>query len=207
MTELIKAENLRRATAGLQNGESSMDTDVRVTNWRAIESLRAGVPNRDSVRALGSSQPAVEDRFEEMLTAVRQGFMAGKGAEGVLFAGDFGSGKSHLLEYLQHRALENGFVCSKVVISRETPFFDTGRIYDAAIQSAKLPKWSGNLLSAISSNLKFDSSEYEDFKRWAFDSESPLNSRFPASMHLFQQCAGGRYPEISDRILQFWAGV
>ena len=188
-------------------GEPSLDTDIRVTNWRAIEALRAGVPNRDAVRALGSSQPAVEDRFEEMLTAVRQGFMTGKGAEGVLFAGDFGSGKSHLLEYLQHVALENSFVCSKVVISRETPFYDTGRIYDAAIQSAKVPKWSGNLLSAISSNLEFDSPEYGNFERWAFHSESPLNSRFAASMYVFQQCASGRYPEISDRILQFWGGV
>ena len=184
-----------------------MDTDIRVTNWRAIEALRAGVPNRDAVRVLGSSQPAVEDRFEEMLTAVRPGFIAGKGAEGVLFAGDFGSGKSHLLEYLQHVALENSFVCSKVVISRETPFYDTGRIYDAAIQSAKVPNWSGDLLSAITSNLEFDSPEYDDFERWAFDPESPLNSRFSASMYLFQQCAGGRYPEISDRILQFGGGV
>ena len=74
-----------------------MATAIRVANWRAIEALRAGVPNRDAVRALGSSQPAVEDRFEETLTAVRQGFENGRGAEGVLFAGDFGSGKSHLL--------------------------------------------------------------------------------------------------------------
>ena len=93
-----------------------MDTAIRVTNWRAIEALRAGVPNRDAVRALGSSQPVVEGHFEEMLSAVGQGLEVGKGVEGVLFAGDFGSGKSHLLEYLQHVALEKGFVCSKVVI-------------------------------------------------------------------------------------------
>ncbi len=184
-----------------------MDTAVRVTNWRAIEALRAGVPNRDAVRELGSSQPAVEDRFEETLTAVRQGFETGKGAEGVLFAGDFGSGKSHLLEYLQHVALENGFVCSKVVISRETPLYDAGRIYEAAIQSAKVPEWSGNILSAIAKNLEFDSPEYDDFERWAFDGSTSPNSRFAASLYIFQQGAGGRYPEISDRILQFWGGV
>ncbi len=184
-----------------------MDTAVRVTNWRAIEALRAGVPNRDAVRALGSSQPAVEDRFEEMLTAVGQGFETGKGAEGVLFAGDFGSGKSHLLEYLQHVALEKGFVCSKVVISRETPLYDSGRIYEAAIQAAKVPEWSGNILSAIAKNLEFDSPEYDDFERWVFDPNASPNSRFAASLYIFQQGAGGRYPEISDRILQFWGGV
>ena len=184
-----------------------MATAIRVANWRAIEALRAGVPNRDAVRALGSSQPAVEDRFEETLTAVRQGFENGRGAEGVLFAGDFGSGKSHLLEYLQHVALEKGFVCSKVVISRETPLYDAVRIYDAAIQSAKVPEWSGNILSAIAKNLEFESPEYDDFKRWAFDPNTSPNSRFAASMYIFQQGAGGRYPEISDRILQFWGGV
>ena len=184
-----------------------MGTAIRVTNWRAIEALRAGVPNRDAVRALGSSQPAVESRFKEMLSEVRQGFEAGKGVEGVLFAGDFGSGKSHLLEYLQHVALENGFACSKVIISRETPLYDAGRIYDAAIQAAKVPEWSGNILSAIAKNLEFDSPEYADFKQWAFDPSTSPNSRFGASMCIFQQGAGGRYPEISDRILQFWGGV
>ena len=184
-----------------------MGTNIRVANWRAIEALRAGVPNRDAVRALGSSQPAVEDRFQETLTAVRQGFETGQGAEGVFFAGDFGSGKSHLLEYLQHVALENGFVCSKVVISRETPLYDPGRIYDAAILSAKVPEWSGNILSSIAKKLEFDSPEYDVFKRWVFDPDTSPNARFAASMYIFQQGAGGRYPEISDRILQFWGGV
>ena len=92
-----------------------MATEARVTNWRAIEALRAGVPNRDAVRALGSSQPAVEERFEELLTEVRRELSHSAGAEGLLFAGDFGAGKSHLLEYLQHVALENSFVCSKEI--------------------------------------------------------------------------------------------
>ena len=184
-----------------------MATAIRVTNWRAIEALRAGVPNRDAVRALGSSQPAVEGNFKEMLSAVSQGFEGGKGVEGVLFAGDFGSGKSHLLEYLQHVALENGFACSKVVISRETPLYDAGRIYDAAVQSAKVPEWSGNILSAIAKNLEFDSPGFGDFKRWVSDPNTSPNSRFAASLCIFQQGAGGRYPEISDRILQFWGGA
>ena len=184
-----------------------MGTEARVTNWRAIEALRAGVPNRDAVRALGSSQPAVESRFEGMLTVVREAFKSRKGTEGLLFAGDFGSGKSHLLEYLQHVALENSFVCSKVVVSRETPLYDVGRLYHAAVQSAKVPEWSGNILSALARNLELDSPEYDDFERWAFDPETSLDSRFAASMYVFQQGAGGRYPEISDRILQFWGGV
>ena len=37
-------------------------TDQIVARRRAIEALRAGVPSRDAVAALGSGQPAIEDR-------------------------------------------------------------------------------------------------------------------------------------------------
>ena len=45
-----------------------VNTQSRITSLRAIEALRAGVPNRDAVQALGSSQPVVEKRFKQMLT-------------------------------------------------------------------------------------------------------------------------------------------
>ena len=38
-----------------------------VQQRRAIEALRAGVPNRDAVRALGSAQPHIEERFVKLL--------------------------------------------------------------------------------------------------------------------------------------------
>ena len=116
-----------------------MTTESQVANWRAVEALRAGVPNRDAVQALGSSQPLVETRFREMLTNLSEGFSQNgqqqARTEGMLIAGDFGSGKSHVLEYLQHVALENNYVCSKVVISKETPLYDPVKVYNAAIQS------------------------------------------------------------------------
>ncbi len=42
-------------------------SDVQVQRRRAIEALRAGVPNRDAVQALGSLQTAVEYCFDELL--------------------------------------------------------------------------------------------------------------------------------------------
>ena len=53
----------------------------------------------------------------------------------MLVAGGFGSGKSHLLEYFKHIALEENFVCSKIVISKETPLYNPTRVYQAAIES------------------------------------------------------------------------
>ena len=97
-----------------------MTTSSQIASWRAVEAMRSGVPNRDAVQALGSDQPVAEQRFRDTLTAVEAGALKNTAAPGILLAGDFGSGKSHLLEYFQHVALQNNFVCSKVVISKET---------------------------------------------------------------------------------------
>ncbi|MCH7621119.1 MAG: DUF2791 family P-loop domain-containing protein [Chloroflexi bacterium] len=179
----------------------------QIASWRAVEALRAGVPNSDAVQALGCSHPLVEERFRSMLAEIDLGFSRGEGTQGVLVAGDFGSGKSHLLEYFQHIALENNFVCSKVVVSKETPLYGPSKVYAAAVQAAKVPNRSGTLLAAIAEDLDFESPEYEDFYRWVFSSRTVLNSRFAASTFVFERGSGGRYPDVSDRILQFWAGA
>ena len=184
-----------------------MSTNTEVASWRAIEALRAGVPNRDAVQALGSSQPNIEGRFRQMLTEVQERFSQESNSEGILIAGDFGAGKSHLMEYLQHIALENNFVCSKVVVSKETPLYDAAKVYHSAIQSAKVPDRAGTLLNVLAEKLDFDSPEYQQFYRWVFSPKTQLNSRFAASVFVFERGHGGRYPEVSDRILQFWGGT
>jgi hypothetical protein len=122
-------------------------------------------------------------------------------------AGDFGSGKSHLLEYLQHIALENNFICSKVVVGKQTPLYAPDKMYNAAIRSAKVPDRAGGLLAAIAENLDFDSPECQEFYRWVSNPRTDLNSRFAASVFVFEKGGEGRYPEVSDRILQFWGGT
>ena len=179
----------------------------QIASWRAVEALRAGVPNSDAVQALGCSHPLVEERFRSMLAEIDLGFSRGAGTQGLLVAGDFGSGKSHLLEYFQHIALENNFVCSKVVVSKETPLYGPSKVYAAAVQAAKVPNRSGTVLAAIAEDLDFESPEYEDFYRWVFSPRTVLNSRFAASTFVFERGSGGRYPDVSDRILQFWAGA
>jgi hypothetical protein len=184
-----------------------MIANTQVASWRAIEALRSGVPNRDAVQALGNSQSHIEQRFRSMLADVEKGFSEGNSPEGILIAGDFGAGKSHLLEYLQHVALEHNFVCSKVVVSKETPLYDASKVYHSAIQSAKVPDRVGAVLNVVSEKLDFDSQGYQDFYRWVFSPRTSLDSRFAASVFVFERGQGGRYPEVSDRILQFWGGA
>ena len=94
----------------------SGDSEQSVPNRRALEALRAGVPNRDAVMALGSMQQGVEDRFSQLLAAI-DALPDGAPPGGLLIGGGFGTGKSHVLEHLVHVALSEGFVVSKVVVS------------------------------------------------------------------------------------------
>jgi hypothetical protein len=173
----------------------------QVQQQRAIEALRSGVPNRDAVRALGSSQRAIEARFLDRLGEARRGASVG----GLLVAGGFGTGKSHLLEYLQHHALEQRFVVSEVVISKETPLHDPAKLFRSAIAAATLPDKRGDALSAIAAALDFDSPQYAELYRWTGTPEARLDERFAATLFLYQQL-GWYDPEFSDRIRRFWAG-
>ena len=184
-----------------------MGGETAVDKRRAIEALRAGVPNRDAVRFLGSSQRAIEDRFRQQLAEVREGVGSGVAVPGLLVAGDFGSGKSHLLEYCQHIALEENFVCSKVVISKETPLYDPGKVYQAAMRSAKVPGRMGPAVPEIAQKLgefRFNNPEYTAFFQWLNRPENGLNKRFAATVHVFERSESDL--ETQDQIVRFWSG-
>jgi hypothetical protein len=176
-------------------------SDLQVQQRRAIEALRSGVPNRDAVLALGSAQERIERHFAEKLNGVREGRLAG----GLLVGGDFGSGKSHLLEFLQHRALDEGFVTSKLVISKETPLHDPGKVFRAAIGSAMVPGRRGAALTEIAYSLDFASPQFAEFGRWVNSPGTGLNERFAATLFLFENLRSSD-PEFADRIIRFWSG-
>ena len=112
----------------------------------AIEALRAGVPNREAVRLLGTEQTDIEQGFEAALhRAWADGARPGTGLG---IAGDFGTGKSHLLGYLSEVALAQGFVVSRVVVSKETPLSDPVRLFQAALREAALPERNDDPMTA-----------------------------------------------------------
>jgi len=122
----------------------------------------------------------------------------------MLVAGDFGTGKSHLLEYLSHIALAENFVCSKVVISKETPLHDPVKFYRAAVESAVVPGKRGAALTEIATRLNFKSQPYADLYQWVHRPGADLNSRFAATLFLFERTPFD--PELQDRIIRFWSG-
>ncbi|MBV9579018.1 MAG: DUF2791 family P-loop domain-containing protein [Chloroflexi bacterium] len=170
---------------------------------RAIEALRAGVPNRDAVRLLSPQQAQVETRFRRQLETLAEDSQAGRASPGLLVAGDFGTGKSHLLEYLEHIALNDNFVCSRVTISKETPLYDLPRVFRAAVDSAVVPGRRGSAVTEIAANLDVDSQESAALSHWVSRSDVGLSSRFAATLFLYNQV---KDPETRDRIISFWGG-
>lgn len=175
----------------------------RVECRRAIEALRSGVPNRDAVRALGSNQPHIEEKFRQQLQAATEGVAKDAQAPGLLVAGDFGSGKSHLLEYLRHLALDEQFVCSTVVLSKETPLHDPTKLYRAAIEAASVPGKKGAALTEIAAGLDAATADYAGFYRWVNRPDAGLSSQFAATLFLHERV---KDQEILERIVSFWAG-
>jgi hypothetical protein len=170
---------------------------------RAIEALRAGVPNQDAVRLLTTHQPQVEARFRRQIGGLAEDAPNGRSTPGLVIAGDFGAGKSHLLEYLEHIALEEHMVCSRIVVSKETPLYDLTRVFRAAVESLSVPGKRGSALLELASSLDPDSDDYAALSRWVSRSDVGLSSRFAATLFLYHQV---KDPESRDRIVSFWGG-
>lgn len=169
---------------------------------RAIEALRSGVPNRDAVRELGSNQPEIAAGFDDLLARASTDRPAG----GIVVAGDFGSGKSHLLDYLQHVALDRGYVAGKVVISKETPLYDVRKVLSAALDGARVPDRRGGALPEIVERLseRFGTESYREFTDWVNRPASGLSERFAATLFLYENTVSDL--ELRDRIVRFWGG-
>ena len=171
---------------------------------RALEALRSGVPNSYAVEILGCGQPQIKDQFAEMLDQTSDPNSRPTAPPGILVSGDFGTGKSHLLTHLEHLALEKGFVCSKVAISKETPLYDLGKVFKSAVDNGRLPGSAGMLIEELCQKLNPDTVEYVDFFQWADDTAANgLSPMFPASLMIYER---SNDLELNREIEYFWAG-
>lgn len=174
-----------------------------VNQRRAIEALRAGVPNRDVVRHLPPMQRDLEERFDALLHATEAGWAEEKQAPGLLIEGDFGTGKSHWLEYMRHLALEQGFICSTVVLNKETPLHDLSKVYRASVESAVAPEKIGPALEEIAHTYLAEKAPYfRELYEWVHQARG-LDPRYAATLLLFE-----REPneDLRQKILAEWTG-
>ncbi len=154
---------------------------------------------------LGCSQPRAESAFAELLGRALDTRTPPETALGMLVSGGFGSGKSHLLAHLERRALAEGFVCSKVAVSKETPLYDLGKVFKSAVESARMPDRRGRLIEELGLAMDWKSDASASLFRWVDGAASRgLFSRmFPATLLVYER-AGDL--ELNGRIESFWAG-
>jgi hypothetical protein len=171
---------------------------------RVIEGLRAGVPNRHVVTALGCLQPEVEGRFRRLLEATQQNVTTGPCPRGMVIEGEFGSGKSHILEYLQSLALEGNFICSRIVISKETPLYHPVRLYYSAIEAAIIPNKRGEVFSEIAGECDVWTPRYKNLVAWVNNPENRIDARFAATLMLYERLNSDM--ELGHRMTRFWTG-
>jgi hypothetical protein len=162
----------------------------------AIEALRAGVPNREAVRLLGTEQTAIEQAFEQALQ--RAWADGARPGTGLGIAGDFGTGKSHLLGCLAEVALGQGFVVSRVVVSKETPLSDPARLFQAALREATLPDRNDDPMTAALAELRRQPAELAALQAAVSAPESGFAPVFAALLFLL-----GRPATPAERVRRF----
>jgi len=174
--------------------------DTRIGSLRALEALRNGVPNRDAVKALGSMQPEALDAFKDQLEVLGQGGNP-VAVPGCMLAGDFGVGKSHTLLQFEQLALEEGFVVSRVVVSKETPLHDPTKVFLAAVRNGRIPSSRGQMVQELAARLDYHSPEGEAFEDWALRHQP--HGIIAATIALHR-----RLPDPADmeRLVDYWAG-
>lgn len=166
----------------------------------ALEGLRNGVPNEASVKMLGCHQPQVESRFHELLS--QTSVPATPRSSGMLVSGDFGSGKSHLLAYLEHQALSQGFVCSRIGISKETPLYQLDKVFKSIIDHGRMPDRTGQLMGEVRDRLQ-KSPSYRRFFDWANSEQNGLHPIFPATLKVHEMANDFDHLRA---VISFWSG-
>lgn len=181
-----------------------MSNDSTLMARRAIEALRAGVPNRDAVRQLPVFQGDTTQKFTETLWEAQQAPANDVTPRSLAFSGAFGSGKSHLLAYLRHIAIEHNFVCSHVVISKETPLFDPLKLLRAAVETATISETAGRAIPEILFAGKFDRDRFAELVRWVCEQPVLGDRVAPLLKVIEERPTGGE--EFLDEIAWEWSG-
>lgn len=219
MTPVDVAQSMTPPRAAPAGAARTRTLDART----AIEALRAGVPNRAAIRQMGTEQTAVEHAFEAALAAAwvdtvqpptrigpagigASGIGAsGIGPAGIGMAGGFGTGKSHLLGYLAEVARQQGFVVSRVVVSKETPLSHPGHVLAAALRDATLPDRPDDAIAACVTALRERPEALDALEVAVTTPEAGFRPIFAACLFLIRRASTA--PETLRRIERLWSGV
>jgi hypothetical protein len=104
---------------------------------KIIESLRSGIPTRDSTRNLNSSPSRINRQLNKDLERI---VYSQDIPNGRLIRGGFGQGKTHELTSLEHNALDQGFAVSRITLNRQLSGQNLHQLYSKLAASIRTPQ-------------------------------------------------------------------
>lgn len=130
------------ARAAPSQEESPPATSEEIADLRqTVEALRLGVVPRDNARDYTVARERELGDFETLLDA-------GRGLR--LVWGDYGTGKTHLLDLYERMALREGFVTTRVTLDpRETPPSHPQRLFREIVRCLRYPGVPGEGLDPL----------------------------------------------------------
>ena len=94
-------------------------------------------------------------------------------------------------------------MCSKLTISKETPFYNLEKVFKSAVDHGRIPDRTGQLMGELGLRLKSSSGAYARFFRWAHSEENGLHRIFPASLMVHERANDF---ELISNVISFWSG-
>ena len=156
----------------------------------AVEALRAGVPSRSAVAEVGTTQDRIIEAFDGALRSANNDAPR----RALVLNGQFGSGKSHVLQYLRAQAQAAGFVTSLVAVGPETPPNSPHTLLRALADCSEAPGHVGRATRELTTLQKVHRSDFAEFRLWV--DRSPFEERFKALVHLYEE----QYADAEFRI-------
>ena len=101
-----------------------------------IEALRSGIPSRAVGQYFSEARPGI---MKEISGHLDETCETGK-SKGMIIAGKYGEGKTHLLNTVFSMAHSNNMVVSYLSLSKETPFDELYLVYQKLVNNTFLPK-------------------------------------------------------------------
>ena len=114
---------------------------------RMIEAFRLGIVPYDCVQDFTFGRETEAEKISEWLNCSNENTL--------LIVGNYGTGKTHLLQYTYANALKNGFAVASVEMDpEETPFHKPKRVYRKLIQNFRYRPMQGMNIEGFRSFLK-----------------------------------------------------
>lgn len=114
-----------------------------------IEALRSGVPSRKVGQYFSSARPEIMEQITGSLEKARETREPG----GMIVAGKYGEGKTHLLHTVLDIAHESNMVVSFLSLSKETPLDKLHLVYPKLMAGTYLPGRSQPGLASVLENM------------------------------------------------------